>query len=158
MKINYKNINQTFFENVEKYIKFRDKVTKNTYILYVDHELCDQYKFLLHRIKKDYLKIKLGIFVEPGFFSEESMIGKNIIKSPLFNGYFKCRYKEYEYFFALYNKEVLFYTYFDAKKYSSHCMERFCERRYYRCKKIEKIKTKFITKKTKIMKTLKKHE
>lgn len=130
MKINYKNINQTLFENIKNYINLRDNIIYKNNIISAQIGLLTYIQDVLKK-KEIIKKIKLSIFVEEDFFSEKCLIGKNIVKSPLFNGYFKVLKNNTCYFFALYNNVVLFYTcLYDYRNRNSYKMERFCERRF----------------------------
>lgn len=130
MKINYKNINQTFTNNIERYIEIKSKIIDPAYIVEAYSSVPIYLENLLKNNNSKYhnllKKIKLSILVADKFFSEESVIGKNIVNSPLFDGYFKIRTKEFNYFLAIYDKKVLFYNFSN----NDRKLENFCKRRF----------------------------
>ena len=93
-----------------------------------------EYDFKKNKKYHDLLKkIKLSIFVYDEFFSEKCVAGTNIVASPFFNGYFKDRNN---YFLAIYNNKILFYT----RGCGTKKMENFCKRRLFYEKRQEKTK------------------
>lgn len=129
MRINYKNINQTFIKNMKKYAEIKNEIDNSFDIFNVYNGLpiylYDNFKKKHHKLLDE---IELSILVSSHFFSKECIVGTNIIASPLFDGFFKIHIQnKQKIFLAIYNRKTLFFTFYNKidKK-----LENFCKKRY----------------------------